>query len=65
MARSIDDLIFATKSMIDLVQIPTTHMPGESLLPIPWAEPEASQQLNIGYTYNSGAVKVRRATRPV
>lgn len=63
MARTVDDLIFATKSMIDLVQKPSTLMPGETLLPIPWDEPDANQRLNIGYTYYTGAVKMRAQVR--
>lgn len=72
MARTVDDLTFASKAMIDafvenianydFVQV-------ENVAPLPWREPNLPQRLRIGYWFDDGVARsspaAQRAVREV
>ncbi|WVQ83646.1 hypothetical protein IAT38_005788 [Cryptococcus sp. DSM 104549] len=61
MARSVDDLIFASRTMIRLAQESTSGFKGEQLLPIPWREELLPKKLRVGYWTNDQCVKASPA----
>lgn len=58
MARSVDDLIFASRIMLSLAQQSSVSLNGEQLLPIPWREVEVPKKLRVGYFTDDHAIKV-------
>jgi Asp-tRNA(Asn)/Glu-tRNA(Gln) amidotransferase A subunit family amidase len=72
MARNVDDLTFASKSMIDaLVENIANHdyVQVENVVPLPWREPNLPKRMRIGYWLDDGVVRscpaVRRAVQEV
>ena len=49
MARNVDDLIFASKSVLELVPQMQGSFQGETLMPIPWRDSILPATLKIGY----------------
>lgn len=62
MARSVDDLIFASKIITELTHARDRGIDGETLLPIPWREIKLPSRLRVGYFIETGGVKVRSVT---
>lgn len=58
MARSVDDLIFASRTMLTLAQRSLVSLNGEQLLPIQWREVELPKKLRVGYFTDDHAIKV-------
>lgn len=58
MARSVDDLIFASRTMLTLAQQSSVSLNGEQLLPIPWRGVEIPKKLRVGYFTDDHAIKV-------
>ncbi|OWZ71401.1 hypothetical protein AYX14_03160 [Cryptococcus neoformans] len=61
MARSVDDLIFASRTMLTLAQQSSVSLNGEQLLPIPWREVEIPKKLRVGYFTDDHAIKASPA----
>ncbi|XAO27235.1 hypothetical protein I312_106077 [Cryptococcus bacillisporus CA1280] len=61
MARSVDDLIFASRIMLNLAQQSSVSLNGEQLLPIPWREVEVPKKLRVGYFTDDHAIKASPA----
>ncbi|ORX37379.1 putative Acetamidase [Kockovaella imperatae] len=49
MARTVDDLIFASRTVLSLIPKMEGSFKGESLIPLPWRETEQPKRLKIGY----------------
>jgi len=58
-ARTVADLRFASKTMINLAQDPASGLAGENIMPIPWRDVDMPERLKIGYFIETGGVKVR------
>lgn len=63
MAANVDDLIYATKSMMELQMsaLAKRRLAAEHLLPIPWREPFLPSRLRIGVYRETGLVRVSPA----
>lgn len=61
MARSVDDLIYQSRAMLQAAQeaYAAGALGGEQLMPLPWREDslEARRPLRVGYYTEDGAVK--------
>lgn len=60
MARSVDDLTFQARNMIDLTvqELSEGGFANENVAPLPWREPTLPTKLRIGYWVNDGAIQV-------
>ncbi|ODN90188.1 amidase [Cryptococcus wingfieldii CBS 7118] len=61
MGRTVDDLIFSTRSVFNTIHEPSTELPGEQLLPIAWREVELPKKLKVGYWVDDHAIKASPA----
>lgn len=63
MAACVDDLIYASRSMMDLTTAALAEgkMAAEGLLPIPWRERELPQRMKIGFYRETGVVRTSPA----
>ncbi|WVQ77023.1 hypothetical protein IAR50_006702 [Cryptococcus sp. DSM 104548] len=61
MARTVDDLIFSTRSVLNTIHEPSTDLPGEQLMPIPWREVDLPKKLKVGYWVDDHAIKASPA----
>lgn len=72
MARTVDDLTFGARTMINAFVSNTAahdYCQVENIVPLPWREPALPPRLKIGYWVDDGAVRAspaaRRAVREV
>lgn len=63
MASNVDDLIYASKAMMDLTTraLEDGKMAAEGLLPIPWREKTLPKRMKIGYYRETGVVRTSPA----
>lgn len=60
MARTVDDLTYQSRSMINLTQQQLSEglFATENVIPLPWREPVLPSRLRIGYWVNDDTIKV-------
>ncbi|WWC58801.1 uncharacterized protein I303_101345 [Kwoniella dejecticola CBS 10117] len=62
MGRTVDDLIFASKSMLSLAHSTADiALKGEVLLPLPWKEVDIPKKLKVGYWTQDNLIKTSPA----
>nr|XP_018999641.1 amidase [Kwoniella mangroviensis CBS 8507]OCF63102.1 amidase [Kwoniella mangroviensis CBS 8507] len=63
MGRTVDDLIFASRSILDLThsQVADLCFRGEMLIPLPWKEVDLPRQLKVGYWTQDHLIKTSPA----
>jgi Asp-tRNA(Asn)/Glu-tRNA(Gln) amidotransferase A subunit family amidase len=63
MARTVADLTFATRTMIDLATEDDADRGPERIMPIPWRRVELPKKLRVGYFTECGGVRVGVGSR--
>lgn len=66
MARTVDDLTFAARTMVEhFVTDLASHgvCQAENIVPLPWREPTLPKRLKIGYWVDDGAVRASPAAQ--
>ncbi|WWD09618.1 hypothetical protein V865_007746 [Kwoniella europaea PYCC6329] len=63
MGRTVDDLIFASRSILDLThsQVANVGFRGEMLIPLPWKEVDLPRRLKVGYWTQDHLIKTSPA----
>lgn len=63
MGRTVADLTFASKTMVDLATASGADRGRERIMPILWREVELPRRLRVGYFVECGGVKVGKLER--